>query len=87
METKKIKVVNPHGLHLREAARIITVAKKYNSRVQIWHNKAKAETDSILDVLRLAVAQNAEVTLVVEGEDEKEAVKEISQTFQDGGGI
>lgn len=87
METKKIRILALHGLHLREAARIVTIAKKYNSRIQLVHNSAKADTRSILDVLSLGAAHDSEVTLVIEGADEKEAMREISNTFQDGAGI
>ncbi|MEI8012803.1 MAG: HPr family phosphocarrier protein [Candidatus Omnitrophota bacterium] len=87
METKKVRILALHGLHLREAARIVTIAKKFTSRIQLWHNSAKADTRSILDVLALAVPQDSEVTLVIEGPDEKEAMKEFSQTFQNGEGI
>jgi phosphocarrier protein HPr len=87
MEIKKLRILSLHGLHLREAARIITIAKKFSSKIQLWHKTEKADMRSILDVLTLAVPQHSEVTLVVEGPDEKEAMREITQTFQDGGGI
>ena len=87
METKRIRILSLHGLHLREAARIVTAAKKFSSSIQLWHNASKANTRSILDVLSLAVPQHSEVTLVIEGPDEKEAMRELSHTFQDGGGI
>ena len=87
METKKIRIMALHGLHLREAARIVTLAKKFSSRIQLWHHESKADTRSILEVLSLGVPQDSEVTLVIEGSDEKEAMKELFQTFQDGGGI
>jgi phosphocarrier protein len=87
MENKKIRVLCPHGLHLREAARVVTAAKKFISKIQLWHNSAKADTGSILEVLLLAAPQDSEVTLVIEGPDEKEAMRELTQIFQDGGGI
>ena len=87
MQSKKIRILSLHGLHLREAARIVTIAKKFTSTIQLWHNSAKADTRSILDVLSLGVPQNSEVTLVIEGADEKEAMREIAHTFQDGAGI
>ena len=87
METKKIRILSLHGLHLREAARIVTLAKKFSSKIQLWHNSSKADTRSILDVLTLAVPQNSEVTLVIEGADEKAAMREFVHTFQDGAGI
>jgi len=87
MEKKKIRILSLHGLHLREAARLVTLAKKFSSSVELWHKSAKADTRSILEVLSLAVPQDSEVTLVIDGPDEKEAMREFTQTFQDGEGI
>ncbi len=87
MEIKRIRILTLHGLHLREAARIVTIAKKFSSKIQLWHNASKADTRSILDVLALAVPQHSEVTLVIDGPDEKEAMRELAHTFEDGGGI
>lgn len=87
METKKIRIMALHGLHLREAARVVRLAQRFTSRIHLWHNSLKADTRSILEVLALAVSQDAEVTVVIEGPDEKEAMREFSQTFENGGGI
>ena len=87
MENKKIRILCPHGLHLREAARVVTAANKFISKIQLWHNSAQADTRSILEVLSLGAPQDSEITLVIEGADEKEAMRELMQIFQDGGGI
>ena len=87
MENKKMRILCPHGLHLREAARIVTTAKRFISKIQLWHNSVKADTHSILEILLLGAPQDSEITLVIEGEDEKEAMRELTQIFQDGGGI
>ncbi|MBF0571854.1 MAG: HPr family phosphocarrier protein [Candidatus Omnitrophica bacterium] len=87
MENKKLRIYCPNGLHLREAARVVTAARKFISKIQIWHNSTKADTHSILEVLLLGAPQNSEITLVIEGADEKEAMNELMQIFQDGGGI
>ena len=87
VEIKKLRILNLHGLHLREAARIVTIAKKFSSKVHLWYKTVKVDARSILDVVLLEAPQNSEVTLTVEGPDEKEAMAAISQTFQDGGGI
>ena len=87
MENKKIRILFPHGLHLREAARVVTAAKKFISKIHLWHNSARADTRSILEVLSLGAPQDSEITLVIEGADEKEAMRELTQIFQDGGGI
>ena len=87
MEKKNIRINVLHGLHLREAARLVTLARQFTSKIQLWHNKAKADPRSILDVVSLGVVQNSEVTVVIEGPDEKEAMRAFALTFEDGGGI
>ena len=87
MLVKKVKVLDAHGLHLREAARIVRASKNFKSRIHLFHDSKLADALSILDVLALAVTQGNEITVIVEGPDEKEAAAALEQVFQDGAGI
>lgn len=87
MQIKRVKVLDSHGLHLREAARIVRMSKKFKSKVRLFHGSKFADALSILDVLALAVTQGKEIEVIVEGPDEKEAAAELAQAFQDGEGI
>lgn len=87
MEVTKIKIDSSHGLHLRPAARIVRVTQKFKSKIIFCHNCKLADSCSILELLGLAAEQGTEIAVIVDGPDEKEAIKEINQFFSDGAGI
>ncbi len=83
MEVKKIRISNPHGLHMRHAADVVQLAKKHKSRIFLCHNCKFADTCSILEILTLGAAENDELALIVDGPDEKEAIKNICELFME----
>jgi phosphocarrier protein len=87
MEITKIKVNDTKGLHMRNAAKIVQTAKKYKSKIYLCRNCKLADSCSILEVLTLAAVRNSEIGVIVEGPDEKEALKGIVELFSDGAGI
>ncbi|MDD5465150.1 MAG: HPr family phosphocarrier protein [Candidatus Omnitrophica bacterium] len=88
MEYKTVTVENPNGIHLRPAAKIVNISKKYNSRISLsCKNCPFVDADSIMQLLLLQATKGAQVTVKAEGPDEKEAVKEITHFFTDGAGI
>ncbi len=87
MEVRKIKVNNPGGVHLRIAARIVQVARQFKSKVYLSRNAKVADSSSILDIFGLMTRRGDEIALIAEGEDEKEALKNIAGLFEDGAGI
>jgi phosphotransferase system HPr (HPr) family protein len=87
MEIKKLKISDPNGLHMRQAAKVVESAKKYKSKIYLCHRCKFADTCSILEVLTLAAAKDAEIAVIVDGPDEREAIEEISQSFSNGAGI
>jgi phosphotransferase system HPr (HPr) family protein len=87
MEVQKIKVTSTHGLHLRRAADVVNLSKKYKSKIYLCHRCKFADTCSILEVLTLAATKDAEVAIIAEGPDEKEAIKEVARFFTNGAGI
>jgi phosphocarrier protein len=74
-------------LHLRRAAEVVRLAKKYKSRITLCHKCKLADSCSILDVLALGATKDCQIALIAEGPDEKLAIREISEHFSDGAGI
>lgn len=87
MQTKTIKVLNSHGLHLRVAARIVQKNKNLKSRVVFCKDCAYADGCSVLQLLLLGATKDSELRVVVIGEDEQKAIEELSFLFSDGAGI
>ncbi len=86
MIEKKVKIINNAGLHTRPAATIVKLAAKYKSDFYIYKDGLKINGKSIIGVMTLAAEKGSELTLVFDGEDEKEAAEEIVKYFEEGFG-
>ncbi len=82
MEKVRVKVTNEVGLHARPAARFVSKANEFKSNIQVQNvtkNSKWVNAKSILSVLVLGVEKDHEIEIMVEGEDEAEAVKQIME--------
>jgi phosphocarrier protein len=88
MLKKKVKVVNPLGLHARAAASLVRLAGTFQSEIKIRRtdNAVVADAKSILSVLTLAATKDTEVEIETEGRDEKEAISQLERIFVEGFG-
>lgn len=84
MIKKNVKIINPAGLHTRPAATIVKLAAKFKSEFFIQKDGLNINGKSIIGVMTLAAEKGSEVTLVFEGEDEKEAAEVIIDYFKRG---
>ncbi len=84
MITKTVKIVNKAGLHTRPAATIVKYASKYSCEFYIQKDGININGKSIIGVMTLAAEMGSELTLTFDGEDEKEACKEITNYFERG---
>ena len=75
MVSKKVKIINPTGLHLRPAGMFCNTAVKF---------KSQANAKSVLSVLGACVKQGDEIELICEGEDEGEALAAMVSAVEDG---
>jgi phosphocarrier protein HPr len=87
MLSKTIKVHDSCGLHLRNSAALVTLAKEFQSKITLCHNCKNADTCSILELLSLGAPQGATVDVHIQGPDEKEAAERIEHFFNNGDGI
>lgn len=84
MVSKKVKVRNRAGLHARPASVLVQAASEFSSEFYIKMYGYKVNGKSILGVMTLAAEYGAEMELVFEGSDEKQALKIISDLFDAG---
>lgn len=83
-----VTVVNDLGLHARAAAQLVRLARKFSSSISLTRddNGDSANAKSILSLLYLAAAKGVNITLTVEGDDEKPAIDAVEQLFVEGFG-
>ena len=68
-----------NGLHARPAARLAQEAQRYASDIQLISDTGEVDAKSMLDILSLAPPANAELTLIAQGDDAREALSGLAQ--------
>ena len=77
-------MVNAHGLHTRPAARLVAIARAFESEICIAANGRSADGKSIVSVLSLAAGLGTALELRARGVDAAAAVAELRAVI-DGG--
>lgn len=70
-------IVNKLGLHARAAAKFVTQASLFNSSIYLKRNNQEVNGKSIMGVMMLAAAKGSEVELIINGEDEAQAMQSL----------
>ncbi len=72
------------GIHARAAARLVSVAGRYRSRVALTRLNHNEEIDgkSILGILMLAASPGTAIVFTVDGPDETAALEAIERLVQ-----
>ena len=83
MIEETISIVNKLGLHARAAAKFVAIASKYSSKIDVQKNDRRVNGKSIMGVMMLAAAQGSELTLFIDGEDERDAVAALIELVED----
>ncbi|AEB25676.1 HPr family phosphocarrier protein [Bacillus sp. L381] len=83
MVQEKVEVRLKTGLQARPAALFVQEANRFTSDVFLEKNGKKVNAKSIMGLMSLAVSTGTEVTLIAEGEDEKEALEKLSAYVQE----
>ena len=74
MIEKDIIIINKLGLHARAAAKLVTLASSFESTIELKTKCKTANGKSIMSVMMLAANKGTEITLLIDGDDEKQAV-------------
>ncbi len=84
MLSRAIKIMNPTGLHLRPAGNLCKEAMKYKSKITFEYRGNTANAKSVLSVLGACIKSGDEITLICEGEDEREALQSLIAYIESG---
>ncbi len=88
MLKQDVEIVNKKGLHARAASKLVQLATRYASKIQLSRDGQFSDGKSILGVLVLAAHQGTWLTITTEGSDEKEAMNAlcdlINRKFDEG---
>lgn len=75
---KTVTITNRLGLHARAAAKLVTLAGRFQADVRIRSNGREVNGKSIMGVLMLAAAKGTQVTLIAEGADADDALQALA---------
>ncbi len=70
-------IVNKLGLHARAAAKFVTLASQFSSEIHLRRNGQKVNGKSIMGVMMLAAGKESEIELIINGEDEQQAMQAL----------
>ncbi|MDH5423602.1 MAG: HPr family phosphocarrier protein [Gammaproteobacteria bacterium] len=79
MQQREVTIINKLGLHARAAAKLVNVATKYKSHIEIEKEGQRVNGKSIMGVMMLAASQGSQILLLAEGDDANESLDEMVQ--------
>jgi phosphocarrier protein len=81
-----VEVPNRLGLHARAAAKLVDVANRFESHVEVSKDGQSADAKSIMGVLLLCGHRGCELTFRAVGSDASAAVEALGELVADGFG-
>lgn len=81
MEKLNVIVGSKSGLHARPASMVVSTANKFTSNITLRKKDRVANAKSIMGVLSIGAAKGDELEVVVEGQDEVEAISALEDLF------
>lgn len=83
MRSEELEIINQLGLHARAAAKFVSTATRFESKVTLSKDGKDVDGKSIMSVMLLAASCGTFVTLTTEGADEDEAFDAIKDLIND----
>ena len=74
---RTIVIRSKQGLHARPAALFVQVANKFDFEITVSKVKDKVNGKSIMGIMMLEAGKGAKVTIIANGPDAEQAVKEL----------
>ena len=84
MTQKEVTITNNIGLHARPATFFIQKANTFKSSIWIEKDERRVNAKSLLGVLSMGIAKGMTVTLIADGQDEKNALEALVTLVQTG---
>ena len=85
MVEKQVEIKLKTGLQARPAAMFVQKANRFSSDVFLEKDGKKVNAKSIMGLMSLALGKGTVVTLSVDGNDEGEAIKALSEFVEQEG--
>lgn len=83
MIKETVPIINRLGIHARAAAKLVSTAGQYRSKVEISKGSRLVDGKSIMAVMMLAASCGTDVELIIEGDDEQQARDALVALIED----
>jgi phosphotransferase system HPr (HPr) family protein len=80
----QVVIIDPQGLHLRPAAKLVVLAKSFRSDIRVIAEGSIADAKSILDLASLAAEFGTTLDIVAHGPDAEQAVAALTDLIGAG---
>ena len=81
-----VEVPNRLGLHARAAAKLVDLANRYQSQIEVSKDGQAADAKSVMGVLLLCGGQGAKITFLASGPDAEAALAALCALVANGFG-
>ncbi|CEI81246.1 HPr-like protein Crh [Oceanobacillus oncorhynchi subsp. incaldanensis] len=83
MVEKTVKIELDSGLQARPAAYFVQEANRFDSHIFLENDHKKVNAKSIMGLMSLALTKGEEIKLIIEGEDEEEALEYLTSLVRE----
>ncbi|WP_167578089.1 HPr family phosphocarrier protein [Ammoniphilus sp. YIM 78166] len=82
MLIEEFVINSKRGLHLRPATQLASVAQEFTSDIKVGCDGKIVPGKSALGLLKLEVKEGHKISILIDGEDEEEAMKGIMELIR-----
>jgi len=82
MISKKATIVNRNGIHVRPSKIIAATVADYTGQISVSKDDYTVNSISAMNLLTLALLENDQITLTVNGEDEELVADKLITLFE-----
>jgi len=75
---KTVRILNEEGFHARPAGVFVKKASEFKATIEVRSNGISKNGKSIMALMSLGLAKDAEITIVATGADENAAVEALT---------
>ena len=86
MVTKRMKVIGSQGVHMRPASVFAAAMGKFQSEVTLRFKGQPINAKSLMHLIAAGIPCGAEIDVVCDGPDEKEALAKATELIESGFG-
>jgi phosphocarrier protein HPr len=82
MLQQEITIINKLGLHARAAAKFVSCASAFSSKIMVGQTGGLVDGKSIMSIMMLAAAKGTVLQIQVEGSDEQVALAALTELIE-----